>query len=276
LVVILWQLYIEGKERYHHLLDWPPPKLKDLLDELVEYVVCPFDWCKSFTLVYSTTCGIHKLMRRKSENSLAKRVLLGYFGIRDHGKFNKYQQRLGVVASRLQSKPHNIRIQKNLREMVHSREEQLQDSDSELAGGEFLDKKSAKKMADDKRPTAKGYRRMDRRTNTNEEARVNQDRGETEYESDEEDLVEGTSAQGSQSSNAAYSKTRKKKRQAYEDDENLRDRASKRKSRSQTNPVTPQTPDPPPRRGVSISFTNGSGNMMNQDIANTYNTTRSE
>lgn len=83
-------------------LGWPPPKLRDLLDELVVYVICPSEWCKTLTLVYSTTCRIHRLMGRKSEKNLAKRVLLGCFGIRDLGKFNKYQQRLGNMTLSLQ------------------------------------------------------------------------------------------------------------------------------------------------------------------------------
>lgn len=101
LVIILWQLYIELKAKYHSL-GWPPPKLKNLLDELVEYVVCPSEWYKTFTLVYSTTCHIHKLMGRKSEKNPVKRVLLGCFGIRDLGKLNIYQRRLGIMALCLQ------------------------------------------------------------------------------------------------------------------------------------------------------------------------------
>ena len=139
--------------KYNSLV-WPPPRLRNLLDELIEYVVCPSEWCKTLTLFYSMACRIHKLSGRKSEKNFAKRVLLGYFGIRDLGKFNKYQQRLTVMASYLQvttqlhrhvvgsslttnnqSKPHNIDIHATLLEVVHSREQpQDEDSDSELAG----------------------------------------------------------------------------------------------------------------------------------------------
>ena len=170
----------------YHSLSWLPPKLSDLLDELEEYVVCPSEWCKTFTLVYSTTCRIHKLMERKSEKNLAKRVLLGCFGIRDLGKFNKYQRRLGVLALSLQvmtqlhrpvysvphvplttnnqKKPHNIDIHAALLAVVQSRAQpQDEDSDSELAGeldeGDLPDRKSAKKMMTaDKKPTAEGSR----------------------------------------------------------------------------------------------------------------------
>ena len=37
-------------------------------------------------------------MERKCEKNLAKRVLVGCFGIRDLGKFNKYQRRLDSMA----------------------------------------------------------------------------------------------------------------------------------------------------------------------------------
>ena len=85
-----------------HSLGWPPPKLRNSLNELVEYVVCPFEWCKTFTLVYSMACHIHKLFGRKSEKNFAKRLLLGCFGIRDLGKFNIYQRKLTIMASCLQ------------------------------------------------------------------------------------------------------------------------------------------------------------------------------
>ena len=49
-VVIVWQRYIDSKVKYHSLA-WPPPKLKNFLDELVEYVFCHSEWCKTFTLV---------------------------------------------------------------------------------------------------------------------------------------------------------------------------------------------------------------------------------
>lgn len=39
LVIVLWKSYDETKAKYHSL-DWPPPKLRNLLDELVEYVAC--------------------------------------------------------------------------------------------------------------------------------------------------------------------------------------------------------------------------------------------
>lgn len=39
LVITLWQLYIDGAK--YRSLGWPPPKLRNLLDELVEYVVFP-------------------------------------------------------------------------------------------------------------------------------------------------------------------------------------------------------------------------------------------
>jgi len=272
-------------------------------------------------------------MRRKSEKNLAKRVLLGCFGIRDLGKFNKYERRLGIMAFCLQSKPNNINIHAVLQAVVHSRAQpQDEDSNSEIAGdvveGEFLannpfphaflvgqpttedsrlceverstsvkvtnqgvkpeedsQTKSSKaknevkdnerdedRLAEDKPP-----RRVDRRTYDYEEAPENQDRGKTiRYEPDEANLVEERiSAQGSRSSNTVHSMTRKKSSRAYEDGENIRDKVSKRKSRSlaQTNPVTPQTPGPPP---VSISFTNESGIMINKDIGNTYNITTSD
>lgn len=38
-------------------------------------------------------------MKRKSQKSLTKRTLVGYFGLRDIGKFKKYQRKLGSVAS---------------------------------------------------------------------------------------------------------------------------------------------------------------------------------
>ena len=101
LVVILQQLHIKEKPKFHSL-GWPPPKLRDLHNELVEWVICPSEWCKTFTLVSSVTSGIHKLMVRKSEKNLAIRVLLGCFGIRDIGKLNIYQRRLGIMALNLQ------------------------------------------------------------------------------------------------------------------------------------------------------------------------------
>ena len=38
-------------------------------------------------------------MKRKSQKSLTKRILGGYFGVRDIGKIKKYQRNLGSVAS---------------------------------------------------------------------------------------------------------------------------------------------------------------------------------
>jgi len=308
LVVIVWQLYIGLKVKYHSL-GWPPPKLKNFLEELVDMA-----------------CLIHELLLRKSEKNLAKRVLLGCFGIRDLGKFNKYQRRLGIMALFLQSKPHNINIPAVLSAVVHSRTQpQDEDSDSGLAGelvqGDLPDEKSAKKKAADRKPTAKGSRlceveistsvtpanqrakseedsqrkskkakveaednskhqcdeehstedkpvkrRMDRRTNGNEESRENQDRGQTMRQ--EPDEVEPTSAQGPRSSNVARSKIRKKINQAYEDEEIIRDTAPKQKSKSRTIPVTPQT-----RHQVTTPVTNRSGIVINENIGNIYNLT---
>jgi hypothetical protein len=52
LCFIIWQLYIEGKLMYYRSLDWPPPKLRDLVDDFVEYVYSLFfssfhlcEWC---------------------------------------------------------------------------------------------------------------------------------------------------------------------------------------------------------------------------------------
>ena len=96
------------------------------------------------------------------------------------------------------------------------------------------------------------------------------------YETDRANLVERASSQCSRSNNPAYSKTRKKSSQAYEGDENIREWASKRKSRTLTIPVAPQTPDLRPRHRASISFTNESEIMINENIGNTYNITTPE
>ena len=37
-------------------------------------------------------------MRRKCEKNVVKRILVGCFGIRDLGKFDRYQRRLDSVA----------------------------------------------------------------------------------------------------------------------------------------------------------------------------------
>ena len=79
----------------------------------------------------------------------------------------------------------------------------------------------------------------------------------------EADLVEGTFAQ--------RFRTRKESSQSYEDEENIRP-TTKRKSRSRTDLVTPQTLGPPPR----IFATNGSGTMVNENIGNIFNVTTSE
>ena len=42
---------------------------------------------------------IHKFMKRESQKSITKRVLVGYLGLRDLGKFEKYQRKLDSVAS---------------------------------------------------------------------------------------------------------------------------------------------------------------------------------
>ena len=182
MVVFFCQLYIELKVKYRSQLDsrWPPPKYEGPLDELEAYVFCPSNWFWTLTLFYSTTRRIHELMGRKSEKSLAKRVLLGCFGIRDLGKVNKYQQKLGAVALRLQvttqlrrpvysaphvplmdyqDKPHNVNLLAVLQAVVHSRvQPQDEDSDSEFAGelveGGLPNKKDKKKKAGDMKPTA--------------------------------------------------------------------------------------------------------------------------
>ena len=38
-------------------------------------------------------------MTRKSQRNFAKRVVVGYFGLRDRRKFKKYQRKLGSVAA---------------------------------------------------------------------------------------------------------------------------------------------------------------------------------
>ena len=43
LVVIVWKMYVDLKVKYYSLV-WPPPKLRNLLNELVEYVICQFEW----------------------------------------------------------------------------------------------------------------------------------------------------------------------------------------------------------------------------------------
>jgi hypothetical protein len=41
-------------------------------------------------------------MKRKSQENVAKRILVGYFGLRDLGKFKKYHRKLDDVASGFQ------------------------------------------------------------------------------------------------------------------------------------------------------------------------------
>lgn len=109
LVVVFWQLCnkseIPGKL-------WPPPNLRNVIDKLVD------------TVYY-----IHKLMKRKSEESLAKRIVVGYFGLRDLRKFKKYQRKLDAVASSFESEPHNVKINNILLEVIRNRT-QGQDEDS--------------------------------------------------------------------------------------------------------------------------------------------------
>ena len=42
---------------------------------------------------------IHKFMKRKSQESFTKRTFVGYLGLRDLGKFKKYERKLDSVAS---------------------------------------------------------------------------------------------------------------------------------------------------------------------------------
>jgi len=87
LVVVFWQLYITTES---DPLFWPLPGLRKVLDELAETI---FD--------------VYRLMKRKSRENIARRVLEGFFGVRDIGKLKKYQRRLESVASGLEVRDHN-------------------------------------------------------------------------------------------------------------------------------------------------------------------------
>jgi hypothetical protein len=89
------------------------------------------------------------------------------------------------------------------------------------------------------------------------------------YEAPDADLEEGTSAQ---------SKTRKKPRQAYEEEESNRDTTSKRKCGSRMTLVSPETPAPPSYRSSTISdfsesSNNGARMIVNENIGNIYSST---
>ena len=90
-------------------------------------------------------------MKRKSKESFTKRILLGYFGLRDLGKFEEYQRKLDYVASgfevRLttsiscckcltdktdnQCDPNNVNINGALLEIIRNRaQHSIEDEDS--------------------------------------------------------------------------------------------------------------------------------------------------
>lgn len=48
--------------------------------------------------LYRTVYRIHQLMKRKNKKNVVKRTLVGCFGLRNLGKFKKYQRRLDSVA----------------------------------------------------------------------------------------------------------------------------------------------------------------------------------
>lgn len=54
-------------------------------------------------IVYRTIHHIHKFLKRKTK-PVAKRALVGVFGIRDLGKFKKYQRKLDSIAFSLEVK----------------------------------------------------------------------------------------------------------------------------------------------------------------------------
>ena len=114
LVVVFWQEYnklgIPGTM-------WPPPYLRDVIDRLVKYVTRVYKPASTnyffvlFFKIYSTVYYIYKLVKRKSQKRFAKRILVGYFGLRDIGKFKKYQRKLGSVASSFQVHDQSISLQ---------------------------------------------------------------------------------------------------------------------------------------------------------------------
>jgi hypothetical protein len=102
LLITFWRIYqelgIPGTM-------WPPPNLRKLIYGLEEYMTPILDVSQhsiNFFLLFSTVYNIHKFMKRKSEKNVAKRILVGYFGLRDLGKSRKYQRKLGFVASSLE------------------------------------------------------------------------------------------------------------------------------------------------------------------------------
>lgn len=112
LVVVLQQLYNNSRSLRSI---WPPLGFNGHIKELIH-----------------TVYRVHGLMTRKCEKNLANRILVGCFGIRDLGKFKKYQRRLDSVASGLESKPNMININKVLLEFVKLKNRATQDIHTQL------------------------------------------------------------------------------------------------------------------------------------------------
>jgi len=92
---------------------WPPPYLKEATDKLI-----------------NTVDFIHKFMIR-SQKSSTKRILVGYFGLRDLRKFKKYERKLDSVASGFESPPNNVNINEVLLDIIKDRAQHpIDDEDS--------------------------------------------------------------------------------------------------------------------------------------------------
>ena len=106
LVIVLWRLHDEHRRGPTSRKIWPPPELAKHFDKFVKWV--PFHLTLRWRglvpnrfLLHRTVCRIHEFMKRNSE-TISKRIVSGYFGIRDIGKFKKYQQKLDSVALALE------------------------------------------------------------------------------------------------------------------------------------------------------------------------------
>ena len=102
LVVILQQLYNNSHSPWFNLATSRFEKAYQRA-----YTVCGCSFrspCKPPNIsFYSTVYRVHGLMTRKCEKSFVKRIPVGFFRIRDLGKFKKYQWRLDSVASGLKN-----------------------------------------------------------------------------------------------------------------------------------------------------------------------------
>jgi len=149
-------------------------------------------------------------MKRRSQKGLTKRTLVGYFGLRDLGKFKKYERDLDSVALGFESEPNNVNINKVLLEIIKDRDQHLiEDGDEDTQPSEEAAAPVRKKKTTTRQPEARPASKGTKGTNLNKKSESKGNRTRYQDPDEDEDVEEGTSRQGSRTNNAAQSKMKK-------------------------------------------------------------------